>query len=153
MQGRIKADMEDLQRYTQRMWDFSGYMLSRPNDGATDAAGNVSIGMGTSRPYNTVGLCVTDIESSLRSLDVPLGKYGHQAQVIHNTRMIPAGGGAPAPSTSVPRLLFPARDSKSAPAPVDPGPPVPNPMPIYSAQNIAGSASRQQLRDTFGFNV
>jgi len=150
MQGREKGDAADLQRYTQRVWDFSGHTLSRPTDGAADAAGNVSIGLGTSRPYNTVGLCKTDIESSLRSLDTPLGKYGHQAQPILNTRMVPAGADAPAPDTSVPRLQYPARDVRSAPGRLGPGPTVDDPMPLYPTDHIAGAASRLQLRDSFG---
>ncbi len=148
MQTREKSDAASLARYNQSMWDFSGYMLSRPSDGAADGTANVGI-FGTARPYKTVGLCPTDIESSLRSLDVPLGKHGHMPQVVHNTYMVPAGQDAQAPMTAVPRLTNPARDVRSAPGRTDPGPPVPIPMPVFTPIQTAGASSRLHIKDNF----
>lgn len=148
MQSREKSDAASLARYNQSMWGFSSYMLSRPADGAADGTANVGI-FGTARPYNTVGLGITDIESSLRSLDVPLGKYGHTPQVIHNTHMVPAGQNSRAPMTAVPRLTNPARDVRSAPGRIDPGPPVPVPMPVFAPAQTAGASSRLHIKDQF----
>ena len=153
MQTREKSDLSYLTQYSQRMWDFSGHMLSRPVDAPTDGTGSLGVGTGTSRAWIQSGLSPVDVESSLRSLDVPLGKYGQQAQVIHNTRMAPVSnsGATACPTTAASRLEFPARDVRSAPARLGPGPPVQDDMPIHPVSHLAGAPSRIQLRDTFGY--
>jgi hypothetical protein len=152
MQSRTKSDAASLGQYNQSMWGFSSYMLSRPTDSAADGTANVGT-FGTARPFETVGLAITDIESSLRSLDVPLGKYGHMPQVIRNTHMVPAGQNALGPMTKVPRLTDPARDVRSAPGRPDPAPPVPNPMPVYAPAVLGGTSSRLHIKDNFSYPV
>jgi hypothetical protein len=155
MQTREKSDLSYLTQYSQRMWDFSGHMLSRPLDAPTDATGCLGVGTGTSRAWAQSGLSPVDVESSLRSLDVPLGKYGQQAQVIHNTRMTPVGNSdtTGCPTTIVSRLEYPARDVRSAAGRMAPGPPVRDDMPIHPVSHLAGAPSRIQLRDTFGYRA
>jgi hypothetical protein len=144
MQTREKSDLSYLTQYSKRMWDGSGMLLSRPADAPADGTANLSIGLGTSRPWEAVGLALTDIESSLRSLDVPLGKYGHQTQIVHNTTMVAAGGNALGPNTEVPRLLYPARDVRSAPGRLGPGPTVRDDMPLYPTAQMAGISARSR---------
>jgi len=151
LQGRKKGDVDDLCQYTQQMWQFSSYMHARPTDLAVDAAGSRGVGLGTSRPYSTIGLLPVDIESSLRSLEVPLGKYGHQAQTVFNTWMVPVEAGQRVDlEPMVARLEFPARDVRNPLVGMPPGPPVRDDMPIHPTMRQAGAPSRNFLRDTFG---
>lgn len=151
LQGRKKGDVEDLSQYTECMWHFSSYMHARPTDLAVDAAGSRGVGLGTSRPFTTAGLLPVDVESSLRSLEVPLGKYGHQAQTILNTQMVPVSSGERVDlEPMAARLEFPARDVRNPLVEMPPGPPVRDDMPVYPTIHQAGTPSRNFLRDTFG---
>jgi hypothetical protein len=150
LQGRKKGDVEDLFQYTERMRQFSTYMHARPTDLAVDAASSRGVGLGTSRPFATTGLLPVDVESSLRSLEVPLGKYGHQAQIILNTKMVPVSSGERVNlEPMVARLEFPARDVRNPLVGMPPGPPVRDDMPLYSTIHQAGISSRNFLRDTY----
>ena len=150
LQGRKKGDVNDLSQYTERMWQFSSYMHARPTDLAVDAAGSRGIGLGTSRPFTTTGLLPVDVESSLRSLEVPLGKYGHQAQTVLNTRMVPVNKDQRINlEPMAARLEFPARDVRNPLVGMPPGPPVQDDMPVYSTIHQVGTPSRNFLRDTF----
>lgn len=151
LQGRKKGDVDDLSQYTQQMWQFSSYLHARPTDLAVDAAGSRGVGLGTSRPFSTAGLLPVDIESSLRSLEVPLGKYGHQAQTVLNTQMVPVEAGQRVDlEPMAARLEFPARDVRNPLVGMPSGPPVRDDMPIHSTLHQAGAPSRNFLRDTFG---
>lgn len=151
LQGRKKGDTEDLSQYTERMWQFASYMHARPTDLAVDAAGSRGVGLGTSRPFSTQGLLPVDIESSLRSLEVPLGKYGHQAQTVLNTRMVSVSSGERVNlEPMAARLEFPARDVRNPLVGPPPGPPVRDDMPILPTIHQVGTPSRNFLRDTIG---
>jgi len=151
LQGRKKGDTEDLSQYTERMWQFASYMHARPTDLAVDATGSRGVGVGTSRPFSTQGLLPVDIESSLRSLEVPLGKYGHQAQTVLNTRMVPVSSDERVNlEPMAARLEFPARDVRNPLVGLPPGPPVRDDMPIHPTIHQVGTPSRNLLRDTFG---
>jgi hypothetical protein len=149
MNTRGQGSANELGFQLRRACEYSEYLLSRPADGPVDGANNLIMSLGTSRPYEIHGMSLVDAESRLLNRGTVVGKWGHAASSFDAATLRAAGDNVPVPASSVPRLDFFARDTKSAALPLPPPMPVNDVRPVPTAVQVAGVSARQAIRDVY----